>query len=462
MVPRHDGQPAWRWPSWPRRCVEKFGDFKKAESVIGTGPWMLDSYRPNVGLTYVRNPSYFIAGLPYIDRVEVTVDEDNASRIAAFLSGKYDLGWEFPGTINRTDWVQIKDKLKQKRPKLQTVEFPSNVMSHISMRTDQKPFSDVRVRQAMSLAIDRKGIIEATSEGVGAMNPPVPAGLKEWSIPIDKLGEGAKYYKHDPAEAKQLLAAAGYPNGFPVTMCFTTYGSTVLVDVMQLVQKDLKDVGIDAKIDQKEYGAYIATCFYGKFDSHDLRAADAVPRARQLPLRPVLPRASSRTRATSTTRWWPTCSSASGGRSTSPSGARSSSRSSATWPSSSTTSRCRPACTSRCGKARCKNYGPNIGYDYGGRLHGRLARPLGLTGPGSGEFRAQAVRRQAAADRDPVAADRVADRLHAAASHPRRRRPAHAGREGVRQGHRGAAGQAWAGPADLRAVLRVGGPRRPR
>jgi peptide/nickel transport system substrate-binding protein len=250
-----------------KEVLEKYGDFKKAESVVGTGPWMLDSYRPNVGLTYVRNPSYFIAGQPYIDRVEATVDEDNASRTAAFLSGKYDLGWEFPGTINRTDWVQIKDNLKQKRPKLQTVEFPSPVMSHISMRTDQKPFSDIRVRYAMSMAIDRKNIIDATLEGVGALNPPVPAGLKEWSVPFDKLGEGAKYYKHDPAEAKKLLAAAGYPNGFPISMCFTTYGSTLLVDIMQLVQKDLKAVGIDAKIDQKEYGAYIATCFYGKFDS---------------------------------------------------------------------------------------------------------------------------------------------------------------------------------------------------
>ena len=250
-----------------KEVLEKHGDFKKAESVIGTGPWMLDSYRPNVGLTYVRNPSYFIAGQPYIDRVEATVDEDNASRTAAFLAGKYDLGWEFPGTINRTDWVQIKDNLKQKRPKLQTVEFASPVMSHISMRTDQKPFSDIRVRYAMSMAIDRKNIIDATLEGVGAMNPPVPAGLKEWSVPFDKLGEGAKYYKHDPAEAKKLLAAAGYPNGFPISMCFTTYGSTLLVDIMQLVQKDLKAVGIDAKIDQKEYGAYIATCFYGKFDS---------------------------------------------------------------------------------------------------------------------------------------------------------------------------------------------------
>ena len=250
-----------------KEVVEKYGDLKKPETVIGTGPWVLDSYRPNVGLTYVRNPNYFVHGLPYIERIEATVDEDNASRMASFLSGKYDLGWQFPGTIDRVDWVQIKDTLKQKRPKLQTAEFPSPVMSHISMRTDQKPFSDPRVRQAMSMAIDRKAIIESVFEGIGAMNPAVPAALKEWSVPFEKLGEGAKYYKHDPAEAKKLLAAAGYPNGFPGTTCFTTYGSTVLVDSLQLVQKDLKAVGIDVKIDQKEYGAYIATCFYGKFDS---------------------------------------------------------------------------------------------------------------------------------------------------------------------------------------------------
>jgi peptide/nickel transport system substrate-binding protein len=247
-----------------KECVDKFGDLKKAEAVVGTGPWMLDSYRPNQGMTFVRNPHYFVPGLPYIDRVEVTVDEDNASRISSFLAGKYDLGWENPGTINRTDWIQIKDKVK--RP-VRTAEFPSNVMSHISMRTDQKPFSDVRVRQAMSLAIDRQGLIDATLEGVGVVNPPVPAALKEWSIPLDQLGEGARWYRYDLAEAKKLLAAAGYPSGFPASICFTTYGSTVLIDQSQLLLKYLKDVGIEAKLDQKEYGAYISTCFYGNFPS---------------------------------------------------------------------------------------------------------------------------------------------------------------------------------------------------
>jgi len=250
-----------------KECVEKFGDLKKPESAVGTGPWTLDSYRPNVGYTYVRNPGYFAAGLPYIDKVEVTVDEDNASRMAAFIAGKYDLGWELTGSIPRVDWVQIKDTLKQRRPRLQTAEYPSNVMSHISMRTDQKPFSDQRVRQAMSLAIDRQGLIDATGEGVGVFNPPVPAALKEWSLPVAQLGEGAKYYKYDPKEAKRLLGEAGYSNGFPASMCFATYGSTTLVDGAQLVLKYLKDVGIDTKLDQKEYGAYISTCFYGKFDS---------------------------------------------------------------------------------------------------------------------------------------------------------------------------------------------------
>ena len=250
-----------------RECVETFGDLKKPESVVGTGPYTLESYKPNQSLTLVRNPGYFVSGLPYIDRVEMLVDEDNASRIAAFLAGKYDLGWEFPGTINRSDWVQIADTLKKRRPNLRTMEFPSNVVNDLAMRTDRPPFNDVRVRQAISLALDRQGIIDATLEGVGVANAPVPAALTDWTLPIAQLGEGARYYKYNPAEAKRLLAAAGHPNGFPASICFSTYGSTQLVDTMQIVLKNLKDIGIDAKLDQKEYGAYQATCRLGKFDS---------------------------------------------------------------------------------------------------------------------------------------------------------------------------------------------------
>ena len=166
-----------------RECVEKFGDLKKPEAVIGTGPWMLDGYKQNVSVTLVRNPAYFVAGLPYIDRVEMHVDEDNASRIAAFLGGKYDLGWEFPGT-NRTDWLQISEALKKRRPGLKVAEYASNVMNTIDMRTDKPPFNDARVRQAISLAMDRKGMIDAVLEGQGTVNGPIPAALSEWALPI--------------------------------------------------------------------------------------------------------------------------------------------------------------------------------------------------------------------------------------------------------------------------------------
>ena len=246
-----------------KETVDKFGDLKKPESVVGTGPWMLDSYRPNIGMTLVRNPGYFVQGLPNIDRIEAFVDEDKASRIAAFITGKYDLGSEFPGTIDRVDWEVV----KKARSNLTTREFPSNVMNHVYMRTDKAPFSDVRVRRAMSLAVDRKAMIDATYEGAGQLNPPVPAALKEWSLPMEQLGEGAIYYKADRAAAKKLLAEAGHPNGFSAAMDFTTYGSNVLVDQAQLIMKDLKALGIDVKLNTKEYGAYISTTFYGKYDS---------------------------------------------------------------------------------------------------------------------------------------------------------------------------------------------------
>jgi peptide/nickel transport system substrate-binding protein len=254
-------------PIVAKECVEKFGDLKKAEATVGTGPWMLDSYRPNVGFTYVRNPSYFVAGQPYIDRIEAGVDEDNASRLAAFLAGRYDLGPEYQGVINRADWIQLKDVLRQKRPRLQTVEYPNAVMQHIYMRTDKPPFSDARVRRAMSLAVNRPRIIETVYEGGAALNPPVPTALREWSVPMDQIGEGGQYYKFDPVAARKLMAEAGFPNGFQASMEYTTYGSQIVMDVVQLVLKDLKDIGLDIKLVTKEYGAYIATTFYGKYES---------------------------------------------------------------------------------------------------------------------------------------------------------------------------------------------------
>src|SRR5882762_5607706 len=73
----------------PREAVEHFGDLRRAEACIGTGPWILERYEPNTRLTFVRHKDYFIHGLPYADGVEVAVDEDPSSRLASWLAGRY-------------------------------------------------------------------------------------------------------------------------------------------------------------------------------------------------------------------------------------------------------------------------------------------------------------------------------------------------------------------------------------
>jgi peptide/nickel transport system substrate-binding protein len=247
-----------------REAVEKFTDLKKPEAVIGTGPWMLEGHEPKVRTTFARNPDYFIKGLPYIQRIEGIDFNDPAARLAAFVTGQIDAGPEFPGMmIRRQDWKIIKEQ----RPKLRYVEFPGNVMTHVGMRTDKAPFGDIRVRRALSMAIDRKAVIQATLEGVGVMNPPIPAALPAWAIPYDQMGEGLKWDAYNPAEAKKLLAAAGHPNGFSTTLEYTTYGSQELIDMVQMAVKFWKDIGVEVKVVEKPYAAYFATAYQGKQDA---------------------------------------------------------------------------------------------------------------------------------------------------------------------------------------------------
>jgi peptide/nickel transport system substrate-binding protein len=133
------------------------------------------------------------------------------------------------------------------------------------MRTDMPPFNDVRVRRAISHAIDRQALIEAVW-GRGEPTPAVSRGLVEWSLPIDQLGEGAKYYHYDPKEAKRLLAEAGYPKGFKTQLIASSgYGRDMLDDA-QLILRYLKDVGIEAELKIQEHGAYVATTVQGKYE----------------------------------------------------------------------------------------------------------------------------------------------------------------------------------------------------
>src|SRR5215470_13324191 len=185
--------------------VEQFGDLKKPESAIGTGPFLLERYEPNVKTVFKRNPEYFRQGQPSIDGVEWLVITDPSTGLAMYRTGQLDTG---PGG-NWTVRQQDLESLKQSHPQLIYRDFLSNVTTAIYMRTDQAPFNDVRVRRAISQAIDRQAIIEAAYLR-GEATPAIGRGLTEWSLPVDQLGVGAQYYQYNPKEAKRLLAEAGY------------------------------------------------------------------------------------------------------------------------------------------------------------------------------------------------------------------------------------------------------------
>jgi peptide/nickel transport system substrate-binding protein len=241
--------------------VQQFGDLKKAETAIGTGPFILERYDPNVKTVFKRNPDYYRDGQPYVDAVEWLVIPDESTGLAMYRTGQLDCA---PG-INWAVRQQDLEALKKTHPHLRYQDYLSQSGSVVTMRTDMPPFTDARVRRAISHAIDRHAIIEAVW-GRGAPTPAVSRGLVEWTLPVDQLGAGAKYYEYAPKEARRLLAEAGFSKGFKTQLTVTSGLGRDRVDEAQLVQGYLKDVGIEAELKIQEYGAYVATTVQGKFE----------------------------------------------------------------------------------------------------------------------------------------------------------------------------------------------------
>jgi len=196
-----------------------------------------------------------------VDGVDWLVMEDAAAGLAAYRTGQLDCGNWHQWAVRQQDL----ESLKRSQPQLVYRDWVSNVTQGIYMRTDKPPFNDVRVRRAISHAIDRQAIIESVYLK-GEPTPAIGRGLTEWSPRVDQLGPGATYYRYDPKEARRLLAEAGFPNGLKTQITATPGYGIDIVDAVQMVQRQLKESGIDAELKLQEYGAYIGTTFLGKYE----------------------------------------------------------------------------------------------------------------------------------------------------------------------------------------------------
>ena len=247
-----------------REVVEQHGDLRRAEACIGTGPWMLERYEPNVRLSWVRHPDYFVSGLPHVDGVEAAMGGDAASNLARWLGGQFDFA-PGPQTVVRR---QDLDTVRRRKPNLQTAEFLWMIGSFTAMKLDSDPFRDVRARRAVALATNLKEILAVSplALGQGVPSTVVPTALTEWAIPIDQLSpQGRRLYEYDPAAAQRLLAEAGHAGGIKVPFETASFGSDWL-DAVQVYVRGWKAAGIDAELKIKEPGAFLSSAMLGRFE----------------------------------------------------------------------------------------------------------------------------------------------------------------------------------------------------
>ena len=200
------------------------GDYTSADTAIGTGPFMLEEYREKQRLVFKRNPDYFETGKPYLDGVELYIISDNAGQIAAMRTGKLDLipagrGEGLPHFLVPEARAIPGAKVLPHRL-FQTSE-------NLVGRVDQKPWSDVRVRRAVSMSIDRAGLAKAMfTEGAELFSGPIPVTSKYFD-PARQAGRVGRLVPLRRRRGRKLLADAGYPNGLPVKLTTTTgYGPT--------------------------------------------------------------------------------------------------------------------------------------------------------------------------------------------------------------------------------------------
>ncbi|MBI3953850.1 MAG: ABC transporter substrate-binding protein [Chloroflexi bacterium] len=240
----------------PREVVEKQGDLKRPEIAVGMGPFVLESFRLEQGGMFKRNPNYFGkdasgAQLPYLDAIQYDIVEDAQTRVAAFRTGQYDIligfsAADVPGIrgIPNVTLLPLSESFS---------------VAGMGMDVTKAPFSDIRVRRALHLALDRKEMIDTYMQGQGVLRSPLGRNPL-WGQTGDQLANWPGYRQpkdQDRAEAKRLLAEAGYPNGFKFEAVTTPLYPDHHINPALIMQRQWKDVlNVEMSIKQLDWGPF--------------------------------------------------------------------------------------------------------------------------------------------------------------------------------------------------------------
>jgi len=240
---------------FPREVLEEDGDLKKR--MIGTGPYILKEHTRKVRVVLTRNPDYFDKGRPYIDEYVILSTPDDATRKAAFRTGQTDII-----QVASPSEVETLRKTNPNAP-IQTYKTLLSPFG-LALAQDKPPFNDLRVRRAISMAIDRQKQVDTLFEGHGIVGCGVPYNYYQDKAPT--LTELGPWWQYRPAEAKKLLAEAGHPNGFETTIFYYEYFPQMTSQV-QVVQAELKrNLNINVKISKLDYTTYYGRYVEGKWD----------------------------------------------------------------------------------------------------------------------------------------------------------------------------------------------------
>lgn len=230
---------------WIVPCEGTKGQFDLNTQAIGTGAYILQKWDRDRERILVKNPDYFAAGQPNIDRIEISIVPDQAAALAAYRTGRAD--YLSVLTLDKTQ----AEKVLAEDPKSILFREAGITQTRIFMNQAKAPFDKLQVRRAVALAIDRKAMVGAIRAGgheTGPVSPTLLGGLTS--------EEDAQLQPYDPEQAKKLLAEAGLPNGFSVKMIVTDgYGANVVREA-QWVQQDLAKVGITVELDVQDYATY--------------------------------------------------------------------------------------------------------------------------------------------------------------------------------------------------------------